>query len=169
MALLGFESVTTVLNVHAPTENKSDDMKDRFYEELECVFDKFPKYQIKIMLGREDIFKPTTGNHSLHKICNDNGVRVVNFATSKNPTVKCTMLPHRNTHKFTWTSPNGKMHNQIDILIDRRLHSRILDVRPFRRKDCDTDRCLVVAKVRDRLAVSKQTTHKVHTEGLNLK
>jgi hypothetical protein len=32
-----------VLNVHAPTEDKIDDMKDSFYEELERVFDKFPK------------------------------------------------------------------------------------------------------------------------------
>jgi hypothetical protein len=33
-----------VLNVHAPTEDKMDYVKDRFYEELEQVFDKFPKY-----------------------------------------------------------------------------------------------------------------------------
>jgi hypothetical protein len=26
-----------VLNVHAPTEDKSDDMKDSFHEELDCV------------------------------------------------------------------------------------------------------------------------------------
>jgi hypothetical protein len=30
-----------ILNVHASTEDKIDDMKDRFYEELEHVFDKF--------------------------------------------------------------------------------------------------------------------------------
>jgi hypothetical protein len=35
-----------VLNVHAPTEDKTDDVKDSFYEELERVFDKFPKYRI---------------------------------------------------------------------------------------------------------------------------
>jgi hypothetical protein len=39
-----------VLNVHAPTEDKTDDVKDSFYEELERVFDKFPKYRIKILL-----------------------------------------------------------------------------------------------------------------------
>jgi hypothetical protein len=39
------------LNVHAPTEDKTDDMKDRFYEELEQVFDKFPRYHMKILLG----------------------------------------------------------------------------------------------------------------------
>jgi hypothetical protein len=36
-----------VLNVYAPTEDKIDDIKDRFYEELEQVFDKFPRYHMK--------------------------------------------------------------------------------------------------------------------------
>jgi hypothetical protein len=45
-------------------------------------------YNAKV--GREDIFKPTTGNESSHEISNDNGVRVVNFATSKNLVVKST-------------------------------------------------------------------------------
>jgi len=35
-------------------------------------------------LGREDIFKPAFGNESLHQDRNDNGVRIVNFVTSKN-------------------------------------------------------------------------------------
>jgi hypothetical protein len=64
-------------------------VKGSIYEELERVFDKFPKYHLKILLGdfnakvgrREDIFKLTIGNESLHKISNDNGVRLVNFAT----------------------------------------------------------------------------------------
>jgi hypothetical protein len=37
-------------------------------------------------VDKEDIFKPTIAYKSLHKISNDNGVRVVNFATSKNVT-----------------------------------------------------------------------------------
>jgi hypothetical protein len=60
-----------VLNVHAPTE-------DSFYEELERVFDKFPKYHMQLLLGdfsaKVGIFKPTIWNESLHKISNDNGV-----------------------------------------------------------------------------------------------
>jgi hypothetical protein len=42
---------TIVLNVHAPTEDRIDDIKESFYEELECAFDKFPKYPTKIFLG----------------------------------------------------------------------------------------------------------------------
>jgi hypothetical protein len=80
-------------------------MNDGFYEELEYVFDKFPKYHMNILLGdfstkasREDIFKSTIGNKSLHEI----GVRVVNFATSKSLS-----FPRCNIHKFIWMSPNG--------------------------------------------------------------
>jgi hypothetical protein len=43
-------------------------------------------------------------------------------------------------------------------MIDRRRYSNILDVRSLRAADCDTDRYLVVTKVKERLAVSKKRT-----------
>ena len=85
-------------------------------------------YHMKILLGdfnakveRENIFQPTIGNES-----NDNGIRLVNFATSKNLIAKCTKFPHRNIHKYTWTSPDGITHNQIDhVLVDKRRQSSV--------------------------------------------
>jgi hypothetical protein len=108
MVLRGRWCNIIVLNVHAPSEVKSDDSKDSFYEELKQVFFFFSMYNMKILLGdfnakvrRENIFKPTIGNEILHQDSNDNGVRIVNFGTSKNLVVKSTMFPHRNIHKFT--------------------------------------------------------------------
>jgi hypothetical protein len=53
-----------VLNVHDPTEDKTDDVKASPYEEWERVFHKLLKNHMKILLGdfnakvgREDIFK----------------------------------------------------------------------------------------------------------------
>jgi hypothetical protein len=37
-----------VMNVHAPPEDKSDDMSDSFYEELAHIFNQFLKYQMKM-------------------------------------------------------------------------------------------------------------------------
>ena len=52
---------------------------ESFYEELEHVFDHFPKYHVKILLGefnlkfgRENIFKPTIWEESLHQDSNAN-------------------------------------------------------------------------------------------------
>ena len=103
------------------------------------MFDHFPKYHMKILLGdfntkvgRENIFRPTIGHESHHQDNNDNGVKLVNFATSKNLVAKSMIFPHRNIHKYTWT------HNQIyHVLIDRRWHSSVLDVQSFRGADCD--------------------------------
>jgi hypothetical protein len=166
-----------VLNVHASYEDKGDDVKDSFCEELGSVFHQFFRYNMKILLddfnakiGRENIFKPTIGNKSLHEISNDNGVRVVNFSTSKNLFVESTMFSYCKIHKYTWTSPGGNTHNQIDhVLIDRRWHSSILDVRSFTGVDCVIDHYLVVAKVRERLAVSKRAAQKIDMERFNVK
>jgi hypothetical protein len=125
-----------VLNVHAPCEDKGDDVKASFYEELGLVFDQFPRYNMKIILGdfnakvgKESIFKPTIRNESLHEISNDYGVRIVNFAISKNLVVKSTMFPHCKMHKYTWNFPEGNTHNQtVLVLTDGRWHSSILDV-----------------------------------------
>jgi hypothetical protein len=80
------------------------------------------------------------------------------------------MFPRSKIHKYTWTSPEGKMHNQIDhILKDRRRHSSTIDARSFRGADCDTDHYLVVAKVRERLAVSKRAAQEIDSERFNVK
>jgi hypothetical protein len=117
-----------VMNEHAPTEDKDNDIKDSFYEGLEQVFDQFPRYNMKRLLvdfkakvGREDNFKPIIGNENLHEASNDNGVRVVYFTTSKYLIVMSTTLPDHDVHKHIWTSPDCVTHNQIDhVFIDKR-------------------------------------------------
>jgi hypothetical protein len=124
-----------------------------FLAELEQVFHNFHTYNIKISLGdineklgRGNIFKPTIGNERLHQDSNGNGVTIVNLATSKNLAVQSTIFPHRDIHKYTWTSPDGKTHNQIDnILINRRWHSIILDVPSSKGAAFATDNYLMVA------------------------
>jgi hypothetical protein len=47
--ILGRWGHIIVLNVHASTEDKTDYVKDSFYEELERAFDKFHKYHMEIL------------------------------------------------------------------------------------------------------------------------
>jgi hypothetical protein len=115
----------------ARTEDKSDYI---FYE---GIFDRFLTFRTKILLRdyieklkTEDDFKPTVRNESLHEISSSIAVRLINFAPLKDPTVNSTKLSHHNIHKYTWTSPDGKMHNQIDnVFVDKRRHSSAINVR----------------------------------------
>jgi hypothetical protein len=68
--------------VHAPRDNKSDDVKGSLYEELGRVFEQLLRYDMNILLGdfnenvgREEIFKSTIGNKNRHEISNDDGVK----------------------------------------------------------------------------------------------
>jgi hypothetical protein len=80
------------------------------------------------------------------------------------------MFPLCNIHKFSWKSPEGKYHNQIDHTLKlRRQHSSLLDVHLFRAADCGTDNYLMVTEVRKGLAVNKQTSHGFHMEGFDRK
>jgi len=84
---------------------------------------------------------------------------------SKVLVVKSTIFHQGNIHKYTWTAPDGKTHTQIDhTLVDRKWDSSIQDARSSRGADCDTDHYLVVARVRERLAVTKQPTQKFDGE-----
>jgi hypothetical protein len=62
---------------------------------------------IRYKVGKDDIFKPTTGNESLHEISNDN--EVVNFATSKNHTVKSTVFTHCNIRNLLGHHRMGRL------------------------------------------------------------
>ena len=154
IVLRGRWRTIVVVNVHASSVDKRDESTESFYEELEQVLEHFPKCHMNILLGyfnakveRENIFKQTIGQDSLHEDINDNAVRLVNFATSENLVVKSTMFPHRNVHKYTCTSPDGKNHKQIDhVLLDGRWHSSVLDVRNFRRAHCNTEHYLAICR-----------------------
>ena len=78
------------MNVRASSEEKSDDSKYSFFEELEQVSNYFLTYNMKTLVGdfnakvgRENIFKPTIGNDSLHQVINDNGDIIVNLPHQK--------------------------------------------------------------------------------------
>jgi len=101
-----------VINFYAPTEDKNDDIKTAFYDELEMLYDSLPNTKPKIVIGdfnakigKETIFRPTIGKKSLHRETNENGSMLVTFASNRNMVISSTMFPHKDIHKPTWISP----------------------------------------------------------------
>ncbi|CAH1112578.1 unnamed protein product [Psylliodes chrysocephalus] len=108
-----FTSGNQSLNFHAPTEEKDEETKDEFYEELERVYDEIPKSYLKIILedananvGKEEIYKNITGGESKHDISNNNGLRLINLAIENDMKIMSTHFKRKYIHKGTWIIPD---------------------------------------------------------------
>ena len=155
----------SLICAHAPTEEKNDEDKDSFYDELDEVYNECPRGDYKIILGdmnakigKENEYKPCIGKYSLHENSNDNGIRLIHFSSSRNMVVGSSIFNHRDIHKMTWKSPDGNTVNQIDhILIDARHFSNLIDVRSYRGANIDSDHYLVVATISGRISNVRKT------------
>lgn len=74
----------SLISVHALTENKLQEEKEIFYEDLESFINTLPTNNIHILLGdlnakigKKVAFKQTIDLHSLHDTTNDNGFRLL--------------------------------------------------------------------------------------------
>ena len=146
----------SVIQVYAPTNEVTDEDKDRFYKQLQATLDKIPKHDLVVVMGDlnakvgdsnegcEDIM----GKHGTGAI-NDNGDRLVSFVAFNNLVITGTIFPHRIGHKQTGTSPDGSTQNQIDhVLISRQHRTSVLDTRAMRGADAASDHHLVRTKLR---------------------
>ena len=97
-------------------------MKDDFYEQLQKIVDEVPRHDMLLVigdwnakvgeqqLGEEGI----VGKFGMIGERSDNGERFVSFCALNNLAIASTMFPHKEIHRYKWTSPNGQYHNQID-------------------------------------------------------
>jgi len=102
----------TIINIYAPTEDKEEEIKEKFYVELQKTQDTVPKHDVTVILGdmnaklgKEKVFSQVVGRHTLHDISNENGEMVANYAISNDMFLVSTNFQHKKIHIETWTSP----------------------------------------------------------------
>ena len=152
----------TIINIHAPKEDKEEEIKEQFYEELQRIQDRVPKHDITIImgdmnakLGKEEVFSQVIGRHSLHNSANENGEMVVYYAINNDMFVISTNFQHKKIHIGTWTSPDHQTVNQIDhVMVSKRKMKMIHDVRVKRGYNCDSDHFLVQVTIQQKLIVA---------------
>ena len=158
----------TIVQCYAPTEEASEEEKEAYYDQLEMITQNIKKQDIKIFIGdmNAKVGQENNGNervmgkHGLG-VRNDNGNRFIEFCGNNELVIGGTLFPHKECHKPTWTSPNGRIKNQIDhIAISKKWRSSLLDTRNRRGADCGSDHHLVTADIRLKIASNQKQLEK---------
>ena len=117
---------------------------------------------LNAQVGREDAYRLTAGFCDLHKVTNENGLRLKNFAAAKNMVIKSTYFMHKWIHFETWDSRKGNTRNQIDLLIiDGRHSSDVIEVKARRGANADTDHFLIQIKLRARVSLANNRERQI--------
>ena len=163
---------------YAPTNDATDDNKDDFYDQLETVMSKNKSSKDITMLIGDLNAKVGRDNEGIENIMgkeglgskNENGDRLIDFCVRQGIVIGGTIFPHKDIHKATWISPDGRTKNQIDhVCISKKFRRSLLDVRVMRGADADTDHYLVTAKLQlklKKIQKPKQTRIKFDTKKL---
>ena len=148
-----------VIQCYAPTNDKDEEIKERFYRELQATMDRTNRKDITILMGdlnakvgAENMgYEEVMGKHGIG-LMNDNGEMFADFCAMNNLAIGGTVFPHKRIHKATWVSPDHVTENQIDhISIGKKFRRSLLDVRVKRGADAASDHHLVTARVKLKL------------------
>ena len=148
-----------LINVYAPTEDHTEETEEQFYGNLQYLIDKTSKKKIIIIIlgdintrrRKERLYNEVNGQHTLHEETNRNGELLCEFAYTNNMVVMSTNLQHKRTHKITWLSPDQNTASQIDhTTINANKTEVIVDVKPMRGPNIDSDHFLVKAEIKQK-------------------
>ncbi|XP_043062733.1 craniofacial development protein 2-like [Drosophila yakuba] len=124
-----------IIQCYAPTENAKDDTKDDFYIAFTATLSKTRQGDINILV-RDFYAKEGPNNTGLRSVMgqqgtgtrNDNEERLAELCQLFQLVIGGTIFPHKDVHKYSWTSPSGNTRNQIGhICISTKWRHSLLD------------------------------------------
>lgn len=153
------DNYLNVISVYAPTLDKSDDIKDKFYEEVSLCLDRINAREQVLLLGdfnarvgRDyEAWPGVLGRHGVGNM-NSNGQLLLSLCAQYGLAITNTMFRLAAKYKTTWMHPRSKHWHLIDYAIVRqRDYSQVQITRAMRGAHCWSDHRLIVTKLRIRL------------------
>ena len=128
----------TIVQAYAPTSDYDDNKIEEFHDQLQNVIDQTPKKDILDVQGDWNAKVVRDACRNWQGICgpfcnddtNERGLRLLEFATFNDVVLANTSGHHKASRRWTWHSPNGQHHNQIDyIQVRKRFRSGVNSAR----------------------------------------
>ena len=154
----------TGIQVYATTSNAEETEVERFYEDLQDLWELTPKKDVLFIIGDWNAkvgsqeTPGVTGKFGL-AMQNEAGQRQTEFCQENALIIANTLFQQHKRRLYTWTSPDGQHWNQIDyILCSQRWRSSILSAKTRLGADRGSGQELLIGKFRLKLKKVGKTT-----------
>ena len=159
----------TIIQVYESTSSYDDNDVDESHRELQSPVDQTPKQDILVVQGDSNAKVGEDAQEDWGEVCtpscspetNDRGLKLLDFAIYNNLVLTNTLGNHKPSRRWTWHSPDGTHHNQIEyILVKKRFRSGIKTARTrtFPGADVGSDHDMVMMTFQTRLKNSRKPT-----------
>ena len=123
----------TVVQPYAPTNDAMDEQKNESYNHLQDTISDCNRNDLIVVMG--DLDAKVRNNNTNRKevmrkfgigIMNDSRERKCDFCSANGFIITGTSFPHKDIHKLTWGSPDGRTVNQIHhVLVNGNMRTSI--------------------------------------------
>uniref|UniRef100_A0A8D9ASD9 Craniofacial development protein 2 n=1 Tax=Cacopsylla melanoneura TaxID=428564 RepID=A0A8D9ASD9_9HEMI len=159
-----------IIQVYAPTTDRSDEELEEFYNSVNEVMKKLKKHEVTITMGD---FNAKIGAGRTSEFVgpfglgdrNDRGDNLEIFAETHQSAIMNTWFKQPSRRLYTWKSPQDKpdkiVRNQIDyILVNKRYRNSCTTVRTYPGADIASDHVPLVGnfKIKMKKVLNKKTT-----------
>ena len=156
-----------IIQVYAPTADAKDADINEFYDTLQSTIAEVPSKACVVLMGD---FNAKVGDSKCaapgvmgkfgYGRSNSRGDQLLNFCGINNLVIANTLFKQKKENRsWTWESPDGKVHNQIDyIIVSRKWRTSIINSRAYPSADVGSDHQLLISNLR--LKLKRQQTSK---------
>ena len=153
-----------VIQVYPLTRNAEEAEAEWFYEDLQDLLELTPKKDVLFVIWDWNAIVGSQETPGVTRkfglgVQNEAGQRLIEFCQENALVIANTLFQQHKRTFYTWTSPDGKHHNQIaSILCSQRWRSSIQSAKTRSGADCGTGHELLIAKFRLKLMKVGKTT-----------
>ncbi|CAG4983475.1 unnamed protein product [Colias eurytheme] len=164
-----------IICVYAPTLDKDEETKGKFYDELAQTLAKIRLREKVLLMGDfnarvgcdHEAWPKVLGKHGIGNM-NSNGQLLLSLCTQFNLAITNTHFQLPNKYKTTWMHPRSRHWHLIDYTIVRQVDmSQVLITRVMRGANCWSDHRLIITKLRLRMRYPRRSG-RVKPKGINV-
>lgn len=146
----------TVISAYAPTLDSDDDIKEKFYFELEEILKNVPDHDKILLLGdfnarvgrEKDLWEGIIGGNGVGKV-NSNGILLLSLCAKYGLIITNTIFRQKDKFKTSWKHPRSKQWHLLDYIIVRKKNLKDVQITKaaIGSDDCWTDHRMIVSRM----------------------